>query len=430
MSEGERTGKPPSAGQPKADSAQPTPFVAPRPTGLFGASRMDAVYAQRREVAESLDRRIRAMRKAGGQAAAATPIPKTSGSPLPETVRSRMAPKLGSDLSDVRIHTAGQSAEAAGQLGARAFTVGTDVHFNAGEFSPGTKEGDRLIAHELTHVVQGQKSGIQRKADHGGAEEAGTEVSHPGEPAEKEADAIGDHVADQLHGGAKAGGTKHGDEPGKANGGIAAGSADGGAREQVSAQPSATLPAEKAPVIGAKLDGAGSKIHLARPARDPATPRPDERAIAGNVTTQEGVDIQIRPGALDHILKGHTVENFDPVARLAEIGPGTTTSLFPPGFATNAQEIVTVVKQALGNKAARNFDPAARQLEVTLKKVKLQVWVGPAGKNAPGVYMLNSAFPTSGVSLNYADVQKYANDMKTKKKTLQQVRTELLGRFQ
>ena len=40
-----------------------------------------------------------------------------------------------------------------------------DVHFAAGQYAPGTKEGDRLLAHELTHVVQGQKSGVQRKAE-------------------------------------------------------------------------------------------------------------------------------------------------------------------------------------------------------------------------------------------------------------------------
>src|SRR5262249_29264060 len=83
------------------------------------------------------------------------------------------------------------------------------------EFAPGTKDGDKLLAHELTHVVQGQKSGIQRKADVGGAEksdpasggdkkDAAQEVSDPSEPAEKEADGGADGVADQIHGDEKA----------------------------------------------------------------------------------------------------------------------------------------------------------------------------------------------------------------------------------
>jgi hypothetical protein len=124
-----------------------------------------------------------------------------------------MEPKLGADLSSVRVHTGGDSATAAKGFGARAFTVGSDVHFNAGEFSPGTKEGDKLLAHELTHVVQGQKSGVQRKPeeeegkeaegaeggaegkDAGGKGDAG-EVSDPNEPAEKEADAVGEKVGE------------------------------------------------------------------------------------------------------------------------------------------------------------------------------------------------------------------------------------------
>src|SRR5262249_46865216 len=75
-------------------------------------------------------------------------------------------------------------------------------------YQPGTKEGDRLIAHELTHVVQGQRSGIQRKADaahasdgaHDAAGAGGAAVSHPSEPAGKEADAVAHHVADAVHG--------------------------------------------------------------------------------------------------------------------------------------------------------------------------------------------------------------------------------------
>jgi hypothetical protein len=141
----------------------------------------------------------------------AEPIPNTTGAALPEGVRHRMEPQLGADLSGVRVHAGGESAHAADQLGARAFTVGNDVHFGAGQFSPNTKEGDKLIAHELTHVVQGQKSGVQRKADsdaHATEEaEAQEHVSQPDEPAEKEADAVADHVGEQLHG--DGGGQQH-----------------------------------------------------------------------------------------------------------------------------------------------------------------------------------------------------------------------------
>ena len=50
------------------------------------------------------------------------------------------------------MRTSGESAKAASDLGARAFTVGSDLHFAASQYQPGTKEGDRLLADELTHV--------------------------------------------------------------------------------------------------------------------------------------------------------------------------------------------------------------------------------------------------------------------------------------
>src|SRR5439155_20438463 len=151
--------------------------------------------------------------KANGEAKnAAAPIPESGGDPLPGEVRKKMEGGLGADLSSVRVHSGAESAGAAEQLGARAFTVGSDVHFGAREFAPGSKEGDRLLAHELTHVVQGQRSGIQRKAaPHAeqGQEEGSNgapDVSHPEDAAEKEADNVADGVTDKLHGKNEGGG--------------------------------------------------------------------------------------------------------------------------------------------------------------------------------------------------------------------------------
>lgn len=148
------------------------------------------------------------------------PVPNTTGAPLPDGVRRRMEPHLGNDLSGVRVHAGSESAAAADQLGARAFTVGNDVHFGAGQFNPNTKEGDKLLAHELTHVVQGQGAGVQRKAETeesaSGDADAEEQVSHPGDPAEKEADAVADHVGEKLHGdGAEhgPGDSQHADAP-------------------------------------------------------------------------------------------------------------------------------------------------------------------------------------------------------------------------
>jgi hypothetical protein len=188
--------------------------------GARGVAPMQRLMDERRAVGGRLATRVQ--RKGDGAAAGNVAIPESGGAKLPSSVRAKMEPKLGADLSDVNVHTGGASAQAASGLGARAFTVGHDVHFNAGEFAPGSKEGDRLLAHELTHVVQGKKSGVQRKPQeegaaatsaasgerqHDGGEQAGVdhagEVSHPDEPAEKEADAVADGVADSLHGGDK-----------------------------------------------------------------------------------------------------------------------------------------------------------------------------------------------------------------------------------
>ena len=84
-----------------------------------------------------------------------------SGTPLAPHIRDEMEDSFGADFSAVRLHTGAASAEMNEQIGARAFTYGTDIHFNEGEFSPGTQQGTHLLAHELTHVVQ-QNSGVRR----------------------------------------------------------------------------------------------------------------------------------------------------------------------------------------------------------------------------------------------------------------------------
>lgn len=79
-----------------------------------------------------------------------------AGSPLGNATRARMQPYFGRDLSRVRIHTGSDAASAARHIQARAFTHGSDIVFDDGEFRPGSAEGDRLLAHELTHVAQNE----------------------------------------------------------------------------------------------------------------------------------------------------------------------------------------------------------------------------------------------------------------------------------
>jgi outer membrane protein OmpA-like peptidoglycan-associated protein len=84
-----------------------------------------------------------------------------SGAPLPAPTRNRMENGLGADLSRVRIHSDTQANALANSLGANAFTRGNDIYFNTNRYDPASGEGQRLLAHELTHVVQqgGQSSG-------------------------------------------------------------------------------------------------------------------------------------------------------------------------------------------------------------------------------------------------------------------------------
>lgn len=106
------------------------------------------------------------------------------GEALDSAVRQRFAPGLG-NLDDVRVHTDAGAHALARSVSARAFVVGTDVYFGRGEYRPGTSDGDRLLAHELTHVTQ------QRGASATG----GLTVSQPGDHSEIEADRVADKLA-------------------------------------------------------------------------------------------------------------------------------------------------------------------------------------------------------------------------------------------
>jgi hypothetical protein len=76
------------------------------------------------------------------------------GAPLSSEVRAFFEPRFGHDFSRVRVHTDGEAAHAARSVQARAYTYGRDIVFGAGQYAPSSPSGGRLLAHELTHVVQ------------------------------------------------------------------------------------------------------------------------------------------------------------------------------------------------------------------------------------------------------------------------------------
>jgi hypothetical protein len=79
---------------------------------------------------------------------------KGGGQKLPETYGDFMEKRFGVDFSGVRIHTDSNAVQMNRDLSAQAFTHGRDIYFGAGRYSPSTSSGERLLAHELTHVVQ------------------------------------------------------------------------------------------------------------------------------------------------------------------------------------------------------------------------------------------------------------------------------------
>jgi len=79
---------------------------------------------------------------------------KGGGRSLSQGERAFFEPRLGYDFSDVRVHEDAKASEAARGVNARAFTIGKDVVFNAGEYSPDNQKSQKLMAHELTHVIQ------------------------------------------------------------------------------------------------------------------------------------------------------------------------------------------------------------------------------------------------------------------------------------
>jgi hypothetical protein len=76
------------------------------------------------------------------------------GRPLYPSERAFFEPRFGHDFGEVRLHGDAQAADSARALNARAYTVGTHIVFGSGQLASGTPAGRRLLAHELTHVVQ------------------------------------------------------------------------------------------------------------------------------------------------------------------------------------------------------------------------------------------------------------------------------------
>lgn len=105
---------------------------------------------------------------------------------MPDEVKGKMESAIGADFSDVRMHTDSSSAT---NVGALAYTQGSDVHFAPGQFKPDTTSGQELIGHELTHVVQQREGRVQANTSVGGM------PVNDSPKLEGEADALGKKAA-------------------------------------------------------------------------------------------------------------------------------------------------------------------------------------------------------------------------------------------
>jgi hypothetical protein len=118
---------------------------------------------------------------------------RSPGQPLDAATRAFFEPRFGYDFSQVRVHTDAKAAESARAINALAYTVGRDVVFGAGQYAPGMSGGRKLLAHELTHVVQ-QGAGLPA---------AGSKFSQPSDTCEREAEQAA-HTVTASHDGTAA----------------------------------------------------------------------------------------------------------------------------------------------------------------------------------------------------------------------------------
>jgi hypothetical protein len=123
--------------------------------------RMREPVVQRQCAACEEEEAVTVSRKAQGAIGSDAPASVGSvigspGQPLASSARAFFEPRFGQDLRHVRVHTDREAQQSARDVNALAYTVGSHVVFGTGRYAPGTSDGQRLLAHELTHVVQQQ----------------------------------------------------------------------------------------------------------------------------------------------------------------------------------------------------------------------------------------------------------------------------------
>src|SRR6185437_540785 len=156
------------------------------------------------------DQHVKVQMKANGAGSAygmeAPPIVhevlRSSGKPLDSATRAFMEPRFGHDFSNVRIHTDAKAAESAKAVGARAYTVGSNVVFGAGQYGPRSTVGQSLLGHELAHVVQQEwnRCGSLQKSSESTSEASPKSVGTTASQSEAETDALVEKIQISTNG--------------------------------------------------------------------------------------------------------------------------------------------------------------------------------------------------------------------------------------
>ena len=133
------TRPPKKASQTPHPAPGPTPQPSPAPVPEVAINRKEKSISET-QVSNELDNYVSTL--------------SSSGQPLSESSRQFFEPPFGQDFSHVKVHTDSVAAKSAQSINALAYTTGNNIVFNHGQYSPNSESGQRLMAHELTHVVQ------------------------------------------------------------------------------------------------------------------------------------------------------------------------------------------------------------------------------------------------------------------------------------
>jgi outer membrane protein OmpA-like peptidoglycan-associated protein len=158
------------------------------PAGVSSSPQGGATFLQRAcscgGTCDDCQKKADVLQRASASSVAGAPAPpivhnvlQSSGQPLDHATRSFMEPRFGHDFGQVRIHTDTRASDSAKAVNALAYTVGTNVVFGAGQYTPASPSGRKLLAHELTHVLQQDNShrdAIQRAEGAGSPLGSGT----------------------------------------------------------------------------------------------------------------------------------------------------------------------------------------------------------------------------------------------------------------